>query len=89
MTAVFHRLAPNVRVIGVDHLPELVELGRQNMAKDGIDVDDPQTKVDIVEGDGQQGVSFLQILPKSSRSLQIRSGAIWSVPRLPSPSSFY
>lgn len=57
MTAVFHKLAPSATVIGVDHLSGLVELGRQNMAQDGIDVKDPEGKVRIVQADGRRGGS--------------------------------
>lgn len=54
VTAVFHRLAPNATVIGIDHLPGLAELARNNLAADGIDLGSA-TGIDIVCGDGRAG----------------------------------
>jgi protein-L-isoaspartate O-methyltransferase len=54
VTAVFHRLAPQAVVIGIDHLPGLVNLARTNLSKDGVILG---TAIDIVCGDGRAGWS--------------------------------
>lgn len=55
MTAVLHHLAPKARVVGIDHLPGLVELAKENLRKDGVKMGDSSGGVQIVLGDGRLG----------------------------------
>ncbi|WVN86783.1 protein-L-isoaspartate O-methyltransferase [Cryptococcus depauperatus CBS 7841] len=59
LTAVFHRLSPASRVIGIDHIPGLVQQSIHNLSKDGIQVVGEHTKdgggVVMVCGDGRKG----------------------------------
>lgn len=53
-----HRLAPSATVVGIDHLPGLVELAKANLAKDGIRLNREAGGVQIVLGDGRKGMSL-------------------------------
>ena len=53
VTAVFHHLAPNAKVVGIEHIKELAEWSRGNLRKDGIEVG--QGGVEIIHGDGRLG----------------------------------
>lgn len=57
VTAVFHHLAPQATVVGVDHIPGLVDMARRNLAKDGVRVGAVSGAVDVVLGDGRLGQS--------------------------------
>ena len=49
-------VGPSGRVIGIEHIPRLVELSRQNLAKDATHqkfVD--EKRLQIVQGDGRRG----------------------------------
>jgi protein-L-isoaspartate(D-aspartate) O-methyltransferase len=65
VTAVFHHLAPNARVVGIEHIKELAEWSKENLRKDGIEVG--EGRVEIVHGDGRLGE-----LPKIGRKLRLR-----------------
>lgn len=58
MTAVLQHLAPGVRVVGIDHIQELVDWSVDNLKKDGISVG--KGGVEIVCGDGRLG-EFVRI----------------------------
>lgn len=49
----FHHLAPNARVVGIEHIKELAEWSKENLRKDGTKVG--QGGVDIIHGDGRLG----------------------------------
>ena len=53
-----HHLAPTATVVGIDHLPGLVELAKANLAKDGIQLSNEAGGVQIVLGDGRKGISL-------------------------------
>jgi len=53
VTAVFHHLAPNARVIGIEHIKELAEWSKENLRKDGIQV--REGGAEIIHGDGRLG----------------------------------
>jgi len=53
VTAVFHHLAPNARVIGIEHIKELAEWSKENLRKDGVRVG--EGGVEIIHGDGRLG----------------------------------
>jgi protein-L-isoaspartate(D-aspartate) O-methyltransferase len=57
VTAVLHHLAPSATVVGIDHLPGLVDLAKANLAKDGIQLNNEAGGVQIVLGDGRKGMS--------------------------------
>jgi len=53
VTAVFHHLAPNAKVVGIEHIKELAEWSKENLRKDGIEVG--VGGVEILHGDGRLG----------------------------------
>ena len=53
VTAVFHHLAPNAKVVGIEHIEELTEWSKENLRKDGIEVG--EGGVEIIHGDGRLG----------------------------------
>jgi protein-L-isoaspartate(D-aspartate) O-methyltransferase len=53
VTAVFHHLAPNTKVVGIEHIKELAEWSKGNLRKDGIEVG--EGVVEIIHGDGRLG----------------------------------
>jgi len=61
VTAVFHHLAPNARVIGIEHIKELADWSKDNLSKDGVKLGAVEGGVEIIHGDGRQGE--LQYLP--------------------------
>ncbi|RSH91319.1 hypothetical protein EHS25_009618 [Saitozyma podzolica] len=55
LAAVFHYLAPHSQVVGIEHLQELVDLGKHNLEKDKVPVGHGPGKVNVVLGDGRKG----------------------------------
>ena len=55
VTAVFHHLAPQARILGIDHLQPLVDLSTTNLQKDGIRVQPGEGGVEIIHSDGRLG----------------------------------
>ncbi|RXK36442.1 protein-L-isoaspartate O-methyltransferase [Tremella mesenterica] len=55
LTAVLHHLAPHATVVGIDHLPQLVSLAKENLTKDGVKLGVEKGGVEIVCGDGRLG----------------------------------
>jgi len=53
VTAVFHHIAPNARVIGIEHIKELAEWSKENLRRDGVQVG--EGGVEIIHGDGRLG----------------------------------
>lgn len=58
VTAVLHHLSPTATVIGIDHLPGLVDLAKENLKKDGIELGSDGGIVKVVLGDGRIGQSL-------------------------------
>ncbi|GFZ46155.1 LOW QUALITY PROTEIN: hypothetical protein JCM24511_04402 [Saitozyma sp. JCM 24511] len=54
LAAVFHHLAPHSQVVGIEHLQELVDLGKHNLEKDKVPVGHGPGKVNVVLGDGRK-----------------------------------
>ena len=65
VTAVLHHLAPHAAVVGIDHLPGLVEMSRENLRKDGIDLGAGQGRIEMVCGDGREGYPQLGPAPRA------------------------
>jgi protein-L-isoaspartate(D-aspartate) O-methyltransferase len=57
VTAVFHRLAPHARVVGIEHIEELAEQSKENLEADGVKLGPTEGGggVEIIHGDGRQG----------------------------------
>ncbi|KAG9024453.1 hypothetical protein FRB95_011466 [Tulasnella sp. JGI-2019a] len=58
--AVFHHLVspgtgPRGKVVGIDHLQQLVSFSIKNLQKDGLTVNTPDADVEVVCGDGRKG----------------------------------
>ena len=61
VAAVLHHLSPSASIVGIDHLSGLVDLGKANLAKDGIELGDKEGGVQVVLGDGRKGMYLLVI----------------------------
>lgn len=55
LAAVLHHISPSASIVGIDHLSGLVDLGKANLAKDGIELGDKEGGVQVVLGDGRKG----------------------------------
>jgi hypothetical protein len=59
LSAVFHHLVStdeiSGRIVGIDHIPELVESSIQNLQKDGLGEALKEGKIEIITGDGREG----------------------------------
>lgn len=55
LCAVLHHLVPGGVVVGIDHIPELVDWSKRNLSQDGLDSALDETEIVIVTGDGRQG----------------------------------
>jgi protein-L-isoaspartate(D-aspartate) O-methyltransferase len=55
VTAVFHHLAPQATVIGIEHIEGLVEQSKKNLRADGIELGTGPGRLEIIQGDGRQG----------------------------------
>ena len=73
LCAVLHQLVapsqpgtPQGKVVGIDHIPELVEWSKSNVNNSGLGPAMNEGKIVIVTGDGRQGA-----LPLSSRGRDI------------------
>ncbi|ODN98504.1 protein-L-isoaspartate O-methyltransferase [Cryptococcus wingfieldii CBS 7118] len=59
LAAVLHRISPHSRIIGIDHIPNLVAQSIDNLRKDGVQVLDKHTGqsggVVVISGDGRKG----------------------------------
>ena len=53
VTAVFHHLVPNAKVVGIEHIKELADWSKENLRNDGIEVGEAGVK--IIHGDGRLG----------------------------------
>lgn len=52
----YHLVGPNGKVVGIDHIPELVQWSLNNLRNDGLGqaLDDKQ--IEMIVGDGRQGM---------------------------------
>ena len=56
-----HMVGPSGKVVGIEHIPELLNWSVENMEKDGLG-DAVQTKqIEMVGGDGREGVSHFPL----------------------------
>jgi protein-L-isoaspartate(D-aspartate) O-methyltransferase len=53
VAAVFHHLAPNAKVVGIEHIKDLAEWSKDNLRKDGVELG--VGGVEIIHGDGRLG----------------------------------
>lgn len=73
LSAVFHHLVTSEgitgKVVGIDHIPELVELSIQNLKRDGLGKALEEKQIEMIIGDGRQGRSqiFLLWLPQYAK----------------------
>lgn len=61
LVAVLHHLVSSPsgisgRVVGIEHIPELVKFSADNLKKDGLGDALDDSRIEIVEGDGRQGM---------------------------------
>ncbi|OJA20250.1 hypothetical protein AZE42_02688 [Rhizopogon vesiculosus] len=59
LCAVLHHLVPGGVVVGIDHIPELVDWSKGNLRKDGLGSALDKGEIIMVAGDGRQGYSDL------------------------------
>jgi protein-L-isoaspartate(D-aspartate) O-methyltransferase len=59
LCAVFHHLVPGGIVVGMDHIPELVNWSKGNLRQDGLGPSLDKGEIVTVTGDGRQGYSGL------------------------------
>jgi protein-L-isoaspartate(D-aspartate) O-methyltransferase len=59
LVAVFHRLVSSEGklgiVVGIDHIPELVQFSVENLKKDGLGKALEDKQIEMIVGDGRQG----------------------------------
>ncbi|KXN84050.1 Protein-L-isoaspartate(D-aspartate) O-methyltransferase [Leucoagaricus sp. SymC.cos] len=56
LTAVFHHLVgPSGKVVGIDHIPELVDWSVTNLRQDGLGKALEKKQIEMVAGDGRKG----------------------------------
>lgn|ERR1700753_3736716 len=61
LTAIFHYLVspgdgqPAGKVVGIDHISELVNLSVENMKKDGLGPALESSQIEMIAGDGRKG----------------------------------
>jgi protein-L-isoaspartate(D-aspartate) O-methyltransferase len=59
LTAVFHHLVSSQdkagKVVGIEHIPELVQFSKENLQKDGLGKTLEDGQIEMVVGDGRQG----------------------------------
>jgi hypothetical protein len=55
VTAVLHHLAPQAKVVGIEHIKELAEQSKSNLITDGVNVGAAEGAVEIIQGDGRLG----------------------------------
>lgn len=49
------------QVVGIDHVGPLVEMARENLRKDGLGEALDKGWMEVIEGDGRQGASMVQV----------------------------
>ncbi|KAF8069073.1 protein-L-isoaspartate O-methyltransferase [Lyophyllum atratum] len=63
LTAVFHHLTePTGTVVGIDHIPELVQQSVENLKKDGLGEAVEKGRIIMVVGDGREGAAVRVVL---------------------------
>ena len=62
LTAIFHHLVspgdgqPTGKVVGIDHIAELVDWSAENLKKDGLGPALESGQIEMIAGDGRQGI---------------------------------
>jgi protein-L-isoaspartate(D-aspartate) O-methyltransferase len=57
LSAVLHHLVgPTGKVVGIDHIPELVDWSVENLKKDGLSEALEKKQIEMITGDGRQGM---------------------------------
>lgn len=44
------------KVVGIDHIQQLVEWSVKNLKKDGLRVNEPDAQIEMICGDGRKGI---------------------------------
>jgi protein-L-isoaspartate(D-aspartate) O-methyltransferase len=58
LSAVLHHLVgPTGKVVGIDHIPELVDWSVKNLKNDGLAEALENKQIEMIAGDGRQGAS--------------------------------
>lgn len=52
-----HLVGPTGKVVGIDHIPELVEWSVDNLKNDGLGQALETKQIEMITGDGRQGAS--------------------------------
>jgi protein-L-isoaspartate(D-aspartate) O-methyltransferase len=53
---VFHHLVSDgSKVVGIEHIPELVDRSKSNLQMDGLGTELDNSKIEIIVGDGRKG----------------------------------
>ena len=71
LTAIFHHLVspgngqPTGKVVGIDHIAELVDWSAENLKKDGLGPALESGQIEMIAGDGRQGILSPTLLTTS------------------------
>jgi len=56
LTAVLHHLVgPTGKVVGIDHIPELIDWSISNLKQDGLGATVEKKQIEMIAGDGRKG----------------------------------
>lgn len=55
---IHHLLGPNGKVVGIEHIPELVAWSKTNLNNDGLEEALKSGQIEVHVGDGRQGRSI-------------------------------
>jgi hypothetical protein len=81
VTAVLHHLSPSATIIGIDHLPGLVDLAKSNLARDGVALGSAHDASNGTNGSGMGGVGRVEVVLGDGRKGTLHS-ALLTLPRL-------
>jgi protein-L-isoaspartate(D-aspartate) O-methyltransferase len=57
-----HLVGPTGKVVGIDHIPELVDWSVGNLRKDGLGEALEKGQIEMVTGDGRQGAWRISVV---------------------------
>lgn len=61
----FYYMADDATVVGIDHIPQLVEFSVQNLRKDGLGAQLDSGNIMMIAGDGRKGAYPSSLLSSS------------------------
>lgn len=53
-----HLVGPTGKVVGIDHIPQLVEWSVENLKNDGLGQALEKKQIEMIAGDGRQGALY-------------------------------